>query len=480
VARVQGLAAQLDQLVAPVARFAAVGVCVRSLNRGDELYARNGDEAFTPASNEKLLTAAGALDTLGPEFRFVTRVFTLGLRRGAVLHGDLALQGGGDPTLTTEGLSALADAVAASGIQRVTGHIRGDDSVFDRQRYGLGWSWDDLGSEDGPPISGLTLDENAVTVEVRPADRPGLPPRVRIDPPAAAVELRVRALTTPAGEPTVLAIRRPVGQDSIMISGRLPLGSPPRTARVTVEEPALSAAAVFTALLRARHVQIDGPPVLLGTPGSAVLLCERSSPTLAEIVLRMNKPSNNLYAEMLLKALGLPGWGHSPPSPGTGPLALPSDRGAGTGTGGAGEAVLRRFLDRVGLQGPRPALADASGLSRFNLISPRNVVRLLAAMDRHPARAAFFDSLPIAGVDGTLRRRLIGTPAAGAVRAKTGTLTHVTALSGVATTRDGERLAFSILTNNWPGPLSGPGSPREMEDAIAVALAEFSRTPRER
>jgi PBP4 family serine-type D-alanyl-D-alanine carboxypeptidase len=275
----------------------------------------------------------------------------------------------------------------------------------------------------------------------------------------APMALRIHALTAPPGVPAALRIDRTRARDEIVVSGRLPWHGEPVIARVTVEDPPLYAAAVFTALLRARGVRVGGAPAVLGTPGTAALLREVRSPPLAAILREMNKKSKNLVAEMLLKALGMRDGGAA----------------AGTGIGGAGEAALRAFLERSGLRGPALVLADGSGLSRQNLVSPRNLVRLLAAMDRHSARNAFFDSLPVAGVDGTLRRRMAGTAAAGAVRAKTGTLAHVTALSGVATTCDGERLVFSILTNNYPGALAEPGGPRAMEDAVAVVLAEFSR-----
>jgi serine-type D-Ala-D-Ala carboxypeptidase/endopeptidase (penicillin-binding protein 4) len=443
-----------------VAELAAVGLCVRSLDHGDELYARHADAAFVPASNQKLLVTAAALDTLGPDFSFTTRVLTLGPRRGGTLRGDLVLQGGGDPTLTTEGLAALADSVAAAGIRCVTGRVRGDDSIFDRQRLGIGWTWDDESFPYAAPISGLTLNGNTVGVAVRPGVGSGMPALVRLDPPTAPIVLRVGAITAPSGQPASLRIDRRRAQDEIDVSGRLPWHGEPVVARVTVEDPPLYAAAVFTGLLRERGVRISGAPVLLGTPGSAALLGEIRSPPLAAIIREMNKNSENLVAEMLLKALGMRDGG----------------AGAGAGIGGAGEKVLRAFLERAGLRGPALVLADGSGLSRQDLISPRNLVRLLAAMDRHPNRDAFYDSLPVAGVDGTLRHRMAGTAAAGAVRAKTGTLTHVTALSGLVTTRDGERLAFSLLTNNYPGALSGPSGPRGMEDAVAVALAKFRRS----
>jgi serine-type D-Ala-D-Ala carboxypeptidase/endopeptidase (penicillin-binding protein 4) len=453
------LPARLDALIAPVAELAAVGACVRSLDRGDELYARNADAAFVPASNQKLLIAAAALDVLGPASSFTTRVLALGLRRGAILEGDLVLRGGGDPTLTTDHLATLADAVHAAGIRRVTGHVRGDDSHLDRQRLGYGWSWDDEPFAYAAPISGLTLNRNTVGVEVRPAARAGLPPLVRLDPPSARMSVRVRAVTGLPHEPVTLEVSRVHARDEIVVTGRLPRDSEPVAARVTVQDPPLYAAAVFTALLRERGVRVDGPPVLLTAPPGARLVHEVRSPPLAEMVREMNKRSDNLIAETLLKQLG----------------ARDGDPTPGAGIAGRGEAVLRAFLARCGVSGPALALADGSGLSRQDLVSPRNLVQLLAAMDRHPARVAFFDSLPVAGVDGTLRRRMLDTPAQGSVRAKTGTLTHVTALSGVATARNGERLVFSILTNNYPGPLSASHGPRAMEDAVAAALAQFER-----
>jgi D-alanyl-D-alanine carboxypeptidase/D-alanyl-D-alanine-endopeptidase (penicillin-binding protein 4) len=468
---VEVLSARLDGLIAPVAQYAAVGLSVHSLDRGDELYARNADVAFVPASNQKLLIAAAALDALGPDFCFTTRVLALGTRHGATLGGDLILHGGGDPTLTTDSLAALADRLAASGIRQVTGRVRGDDSLFDRQRLGKGWSWDDEAFAYAAPISALTLNGNTVAVEVRPAPRPGLPPQVRLDPPAAPSTLRVRAVTAPPGEPSTLQVDRTRARDEITLSGRLPQGSPVVITRVTVEDPPLYAAAVFTALLRAHGVQVVGQPVALGTPAAAVMLSQLQSPPLAQIIRVMDKTSDNLIAETLLKAVV----SSQIPVVSSDGYRQEARRAATNGQLATENRQLPSFLERSGLRGPALVIADGSGLSRLDLVSPRNLVRLLVAMDRHPAREAYFSSLPVAGVDGTLRRRMLGSAAVGAVRAKTGTLTHVSALTGVATSRSGERLAFSLLTNNFPGVLTGPGGPRAMEDAVAAALAEFRR-----
>jgi D-alanyl-D-alanine carboxypeptidase/D-alanyl-D-alanine-endopeptidase (penicillin-binding protein 4) len=227
-------------------------------------------------------------------------------------------------------------------------------------------------------------------------------------------------------------------------------------------------------------VRVTGEPVALGSPAAAVMISQRSSPPLGQIIRMMLKTSDNLIAETVLKAVASGLWSAINSEGARQPVSR-------SGLGGQLVHPLRGYpdhgllscLERFGLQRPALVIADGSGLSRLDLISPRNLVRLLVAMDRHPARDAFFDSLPIAGVDGTLRRRMVGTTerqgAAGAVRAKTGTLTHVSALTGVATSRSGERIAFSLLTNNFPGPLSGPDGPHAMEDAVATALAEFRR-----
>jgi D-Ala-D-Ala carboxypeptidase 3 (S13) family len=200
---------------------------------------------------------------------------------------------------------------------------------------------------------------------------------------------------------------------------------------------------------------VDGQTALLGTPGAARLLAAHDSPPLAELIARMNKPSDNLIAETLLKELGAT-------------VELP-------GTSAAGLAVVRQTAARLGLDPDALRPYDGSGLSRMDLVSVENLCHLLAAMDAHPQRDAFIASLPVAAVDGTLRNRFAGTPAAGNLRAKTGTLSHVSALSGYVTTADGERLAFALITNNDPGPLRRPDGPRPMEDTIGALLATFHR-----
>src|SRR6185503_11710164 len=221
-----------------------------------------------------------------------------------------------------------------------------------------------------------------------------------------------------------------------------PLGLKPWENSVALEDPARYAATVFGEVLAAKGIVVAGAVETSSDPlpsGVRVLAAHDGAP-LSEVLKDVNKPSQNLHAEMLLRLLGA--------------------RLKGTGTVEAGQAAVLEFLRRMGVDPRAWALQDGSGLSRSDLVSPRGMVSLLAAMDRHPHAAAFRNSLPIAGVDGTLEQRMRGTPAQGRVVAKTGTIRHVNALDGYATTRSGERLAFAIIVNHHTG------DPRQAASAI--------------
>jgi D-alanyl-D-alanine carboxypeptidase/D-alanyl-D-alanine-endopeptidase (penicillin-binding protein 4) len=449
---------QLDAATAPVRRRAFVGGMVRSLTSGEVLWALNAGVCCTPASNQKLLTTAAALDRLGPEYRFRTEVRLLGrLGPAGTLAGDLILRGGGDPTLATRDLDALAAAVREAGVRRVRGRLRADDTRFDRTRLGEGWAWDDESYAYAAQVSALTLDGNVATVRVLPGSRAGMPARVTVEPVPGYLRVRSVCVTAPAGSAPDVSVIRLRARNEVRVEGGIPLGSAPVLESVTVEEPALHAAAVWRELLARHGVRVEGETVLLGTPGPARLAAEHDSAPLAELLAQMNKPSNNLIAETLLKELGTT-------------VAMP-------GTSAAGLTVVRQTAAGLGLDLAALRPFDGSGLSRMDLVSAENLCRLLAAMAAQADRAAFIASLPVAAVDGTLRSRMAGTPAAGNLRAKTGTLSHVSALSGYVTTADGERLAFALLTNNDPGSSRRADGPKAMEDAVGELLAVFRRSP---
>jgi D-alanyl-D-alanine carboxypeptidase/D-alanyl-D-alanine-endopeptidase (penicillin-binding protein 4) len=453
-AQAPSLAERIDAALAKLGPHAAVGVRIVAARRGEVLYERNPDLSLNPASNMKLFTAAAALAKLGPDYRFTTRVLAAGeLGRRGTLRGALVLQAGGDPVLETPHLEALADAVKAAGLRELRGDLLADDTRYDDVRLGNGWNWDDEPFYYSAQISALTLDRNVARVTVRPGTKPDAPVAVEVNPAPRYLAVTNAAVTSAAGTPSTLRIDRARGRNEVRVSGRLPLGTQPVEAPITVEEPALHAAELFRTLLEQRGIRVRGRTRRAAAPPGARELAARQSEPLSRIVALLNKPSDNLIAEMLVKELGY-AVKHS-------------------GDWDSGTTVLRDWLKEEGIGTTGLTLNDGSGLSRQDLVTARSITDLLARARTQPWYGVFEASLPVAGVDGTLRRRLKGTPAEGRLHAKTGSLSHVSALSGYLTTRGGEPVLFSILINNYPGPLSAPNGPTRVQDEIATALAEI-------
>lgn len=429
------------------------GVAIVSLRDGRTLYAHNEDTLFLPASSQKLFTSAAALDALGPDWRYVTRVLRAGtVEPDGTLQGDLYLQGSGDPLLETADLDALAQAVKRAGIRRVRGWVFGDGSRFDRQRYGPGWEWDDMPFYYAAPVSGLNLNKNLVRVEVKPGMRVGDPVQVVVEPETMRVLVSVRARTGEKGTSSTLTIGRETGRSVITVEGTLAIDAQPgaqTSQAVTVEEPALYAAELFHQRLKAAGVAVEGLSGEGVTPVGAAEIARHESLPLSALLARLNKPSDNLVAECLLKTLA-------------------AER-TGQGSWSIGRRLATERLIGMGLPSDGFRIADGSGLSRHNYLSARSMTRLLEAMYRRPDGKAFIDSLPIAGVDGTLRNRMRETPAAENCRAKTGTMSSVSSLCGYVVTKRGETLAFAILMSNHPSNEQA----RIAQDRIAALLAEW-------
>lgn len=449
-------------LAAPALKHASVGVLIRSLKSGTVLYERNADLALVPASNQKILTATAALRTLGPAFRYRTSVCTTAQPDGeGTLRGDLFLRGSGDPSLSSERMGELARSIAQSGVKKVIGRIVGDGTAFDSQTLGSGWQWDDESYSYSPQVSGLNCDGNVVRVSVRPASRAGEPVSVLINGRPAGEETYVavenHALTV-AGKNesgTPISIERARGMNRIVLSGSTPLGTVEQGDWVTVEDPSRFAASRFVLALEKAGVAVE-TPLWLDTgstpPGAREIAVSESEP-LTQLLKDFLKPSNNLYGEALLKTVG---------------------RGAaqtGTGRIGEGQKQIANLLRAANIAPGGLHVSDGSGLSVQNTVTPRILCELLTYVDSRFSpieRATFTEGLPIGGVDGTLRGRFKGTPLAGNVRAKTGTLFGASSLSGYVTARSGERFAFSILMNHS----ASSAEARKAQDAIVTALYE--------
>ncbi len=455
------------------------GIEVVSVATGKTLYVQNGDKLFTPASNTKLFTTAAALALIGPDYKFRTTVETTGtLDRYGRLSGDLVLVGHGDPNLSgrelpydlktqrnddpIQALESLADALVQKGVKFIDGDIVADDSYFAFERYAEGWSQDDLVWADGAPVSALTVNDNVVFVNILPADRPGEKAFVSVKPFADYYRLDNRIITAPAGTGRKFFVNREPGSMVLTLWGNMPLDDTGANEALAIEDPAEFAAGLFRQLLerrgiviyghqRTRHTELatlstfsvtaiapshggsdnDGPPPPLKTTQPITLASYESKPLLQDVRV-INKVSQNLHAEILLRLLG-------------------RERGnAGTIEGGL--EVLRGFLTQAGIASDQYVFYDGSGLSRQNLVTPHAIVQLLRYCSTQPWGNDYKATLPISGVDGSLTDRLNSARLQKHILAKTGSLGGVKALSGYATTDSGQAVVFSILSNNFNLP----------------------------
>jgi D-alanyl-D-alanine carboxypeptidase/D-alanyl-D-alanine-endopeptidase (penicillin-binding protein 4) len=448
------------------------GVEIEELESGRVVYSHDADRLFTPASNTKLFTTAAALALIGPEYRIRTTVESASLPdKYGRLSGDLVLVGRGDPNLSGRSLpfnrkterplapahvlEEIADQVVAHGVKSIDGDLVADDSFFVYERYGEGWTQDDLQWEWGAPVSALAINDNVVYVNILPAERVGERAFVSISPFAEYYHIENRVLTSPAGTgPRKVFIQRQPGSTRLEIWGDIPLDDAGAGEALAIEEPAEFCARLFWELLakrgvklygrtRARHTAMaslntftvtanaplgggdDTPQPVSASP---VVLAEHDSSSLGVDIQVINKVSKNLHAEILLRLLG-------------------REKGM-SGSSAGGLNVLRGFLAQADVRPEEYAFYDGSGLSRENLVSPRATVKLLRFAAQQSWGAQYMASLPVAGVDGTLASRFKTLPPTARLRAKTGSLEHVNVLSGYLTTSEGERLVFSIMGNN--------------------------------
>jgi serine-type D-Ala-D-Ala carboxypeptidase/endopeptidase (penicillin-binding protein 4) len=425
----------VDQLLSqPPLSSAHVSVEIASLEDGRAIYSRSADDALNPASNTKLVTAATALLRLGPEFRFTTEYFSeRPLQRGRA--GTLYVRGRADPTLNTERLAAQAADLWHRGVRQVKDVVL-DDSYFDAEAWGPGWEQEASDKAYAAPVGALSLNHNVVAIYVTPGARVGAPARVELEPEVAeyfhlaAHIVTVRMNGRKKLRPHTFA--EPEGT-RVTVDGRVPLKAEPVVMYRRVTDPTFYFGKSLKALLRQRGIRVTGKVKRGPVPQDAPLLASFDSQELADVVRDMNKASSNFIAEMLLKTLGAEMKG----APGTWPK---------------GVSVAEDLLAELGVAKGSYQLRNGSGLNDTNRFSAHQMTTLLVAVwRRFPVAADFVSSLGIAARDGTLRQRMEGTDAAGRLRAKTGTLDKVTALSGFVQSVGGERFAFSILVNDWPG-----------------------------
>ena len=464
--RRQKLVKDIDRILAHrLFRKGFWGVDVQSVEDGKVLYSHNSFKYFIPASNVKLFTTATALNRLGPDFRFRTRLNYEGqLTEGGILRGNLVLVGGGDPNLASSQLlkgpgfihlDRMVDKVHAAGIRVIEGHVIGDDSLFPYAPYGRGWNLSDLDHQYAPAVSALSFYDNLIAVIARPASRAGQPIQLMSYPINSLFKFVNLALTTGAGAPQEAYLSRAVGDYRAVVSGNLPINGSGWSRQLTIEDPALYTAAIFRDRLRRMGIHVRGVARsrhfgdATPTQGVHEIYVHESAP-LIETIFQVNKDSHNLYAEILLRTLGA--------------------QIKGKGTDDQGLQVVYEFLQEAGVPARLADLHDGSGLSQYNLITPRGQSLLLRHLPKLPYFHYFLSSLPVSAKDGTLRGRMHQTAAARRIHAKTGTLEGAIALGGYVQSQSGPLLAFSILVNDHR---FGRGVARGCIDRICNVLAKY-------
>jgi D-alanyl-D-alanine carboxypeptidase/D-alanyl-D-alanine-endopeptidase (penicillin-binding protein 4) len=456
------------------------GLEVVQLADGKLLYGRGADHLFIPASNMKMFTTAAALEKLGPDYVFRTTAESDAEPDAQGRVWDLYLVGRGDPNLgartfpyayhgaqqpADKFIQEMADQVKARGVQKVAGKLVADDSYFVWEPFAPNWAADDLEWGYGAPVSALAFNDNLLTLHVKPAARAGELANVQLGPLPDYYLLKNHIVTADQGTERNYQLERQPGSMEIDLWGQIPVDGGDDVDTVAIADPPRLVAEQFRTALRARGIEVQGPievrhltrleaaslPNPAPTAPFRIVLAEHLSPPLSEAIKAVNKESENLHAEMLLRTLG----------------RVENNQGSLEG----GLKALNAFAaQQVGIVPGETYFSDGSGLSREDLVAPHAVVKLLLYLARSPHFQAYFDSLPVSGIDGTLAHRFSEDVLRGKIHAKTGSVEHVNTLSGYMDLPSGKRLAFSIMTNNHP--LANKAG-QETLDAIVTEIYQW-------
>ena len=448
------------------------GLLIADARSGHVLFEENSDRYFVPASNMKLFTTALALAKLGVDYRFRTTIETASAPSAdGKITGSIYLVGRGDPNLSNrkfpyvlkeefdgppeKAIAELADAIVAKGVKEISGDVIGDDSYFPRERYPNGWEIDDMVWEYGAAISAIVVDDNTVQMTLTPGETAGDRVESLVVPITPDFTVDNQVTTSAAGVKADLTLKREPGSNLITVIGTLPAKSAPRKLTLAIQEPALHAAAMLKNLLEDRGVQVNGSAKLLSlspaspTGESRSVIAEHLSIPLGESEKLVNKISQNLHTEMLLRTAARQ----------SGPWSTPEEL----------TNFPTSFYAEAGIVAGDVVQTDGSGLSRHDLVTPRALVALLQYAQKQPWFSAYFDSLPVAGIDGTLEDRMKNSIAAGRIHAKTGSVEHVRTRSGYADLPSGRRLVFSFMSNNMG---SKGHEATDALDALSIAMIE--------
>jgi len=452
----------IDSMVRqPQFRDAVFGVLIVDPERGDTLYSLNAGKLFMPASNMKIVTGATSLVELGPDYTFRTDFAAGGRVVHDTLQGALIVTGRGDPTISDHmrgsamnPLYEVADSLRAHGISTIAGGIQAGPDVFPDTSIGFGWSWDDLGEDYGAGVDALYFNEGFGTAIA--VGKTGMPPDSIRTLPATSYPRIVFPLRSASQASDTFGLRLGFDPTRTQFTARGRLKNSVDTLTYVFPDQREAYLAALSEALRSRGIVVAGGELRsgshngAGTTTSASPLFSISSPPLRQVLPALLKPSQNQIAEILYKTLGL--------------------EKTGVGSSDSGRVVLERQLAAWGAESDGYLIRDGSGLSRYGYLSPETLVRVLDKVRADTAFHVFYDALPIAGLDGSLRNRVKGTAAAGRIHAKTGSVANARSLSGYALTADNHMLIFSLLANNWITPTAAVDS---VHNQIMVMLASL-------
>lgn len=438
-----------------------VSFIAMDLATGKVLAESGADLLINPASNAKMITSATALATLKPEYRFKTEYAVNGQLKDGVLTGNLVVKGYGDPTVVNERLMKVANELYLFGVEKITGAVIVDDTWFDGNEEARGWELEDAPDRAyAAPVSATSVNYNAVAVYIRPASTAGQPAIVVVDPPTERVVLKGTVMTEAVGSGVRLVSQKndeatgknPIHDGTLLtIEGSVGLRDSPARIYRRVYDPARHFGSVLTAYLQQRGVKMRHNVVKAPMPAGSRLILVDKSPALKEVVDDLNHYSNNIIAETLIKQMG-------------------AEVSGAPGTFDNGLAVARDWLEqRVGLAPGSYIFGNGSGLNDVNRFSARQLAQLVRTVGAdYEIATEWFTSLAVAGTQGTIGYRMKDTPAKRRLRAKTGTLRGVSALSGTVARPNGDVVIFSVLAQGYK---SGAGPIMRVQNAIGTALA---------
>ncbi|WP_458353477.1 D-alanyl-D-alanine carboxypeptidase/D-alanyl-D-alanine endopeptidase [Peribacillus frigoritolerans] len=438
---------------------ALTGISIRSAETGEMIYERGAQTRLRPASNLKLLTSAAALETLGEDHVFQTELYLKGVQVGHVLQGDVYLKGKGDPTLLEKDFDELAASLKHRQVKLVHGDLIGDDSWYDDVRYSQDLVWSDEQEYYGAAVSALTASPNedydtgTIIVEIAPGEKAGKRAKVKLEPETDYVKVINKTKTESADANKKIEVERSHGTQVITVTGTIPEDAGVTKEWISVEDPTEYALSLFEKSMKKHGIKVLGKRKKGKTPEGADMIGTHQSMPLSQLLIPFMKMSNNSHAEVLVKEMG--------------------KEADGEGSWKDGLKVARNQLKSMGINMQTIMMRDGSGISQVNMIPANEITKLLYAIQEKTWFPAYLNALPIAGnenrmVGGTLRKRMKGTLAAGNVRAKTGTISGTSSLSGYVTTKRGEKIIFSIILNNFVDEKGITA----IQDKIAVMLAE--------